>query len=129
MKPSDVLLIISIVHLFAYYAGRHWEVLVAFAVSMGVNFAVKRIVKKPRPGYPDELVSFYSGHTATAFIGFGVLLMFESPYAALAALALAVAVAVGRVRERQHDFKDVLIGMAAGTFYGAVVPTVLQAVW
>lgn len=128
MKFSDIMLIVSLVHLFAYYAGRHWEILAAFAVSVGVNFLVKRIVKKPRPGFLGELVSFYSGHTATAFIAVGALLMYESWVAVVAALVLAVLVGWGRIHERQHDIKDVTIGAAAGTFYGAVVPMILQAV-
>ena len=125
MRISDFVLITSVLHLFAYHTGRRWEVLLAFAVSAAVNFAVKRVTKKPRPGFPDELVSFYSGHTATAFVGFGVLFMRESPYAAFAALMLAVAVGYGRISERRHDFKDVVIGAAAGTFYGAVIPALI----
>lgn len=129
MKPSDIVLIVSVVHLFCYHAARQWEVIVAFAISVAVNFAVKRITKKPRPGFPEDLVSFYSGHTATAFVGFGVLFMREHPYAAFAAFSLGVAVAAGRVMERRHDFKDVLIGAFGGGFLGAVIPAVIEKVW
>lgn len=127
MRTSDIVLYVSIAHVFAYQVARKWEVVLAFAISFVLNEAVKRVVGKIRPDLSDNR-SYYSGHTATAFLGFGILFMRESPYAAFAALSLGIAVAAGRVMERRHDVRDVCVGACGGAFLGAVIPTVIKAV-
>jgi membrane-associated phospholipid phosphatase len=114
----------------------------ALAVDTFVHSVVKFSVRRPRPlsyrlapgehcATKDCYVSFYSGHTATAFTAAvaGSYLFAESArdrgsrYGMWGfELALASATANLRVRAGMHYYSDVLVGAIAGTSIGVLVP-------
>jgi decaprenylphosphoryl-5-phosphoribose phosphatase len=97
-------------------------------VSIGLNFAVKLIVRRPRPvleglpplgGAPSSL-SFPSAH-ATASFACATYMTRIAPEAAVL-FALAAAIAVCRPYLGMHYPSDVLAGAVLGTVLGLVVP-------
>lgn len=115
----------------------------AVASTVALNQIVKHLVRRPRPyAYrldpasssevpADTTVSFYSGHTATAFTaavalaqtysyrhedGLGSALVWAS------ALTLASATGVGRVLAGRHFWTDVLVGAGMGAGMGWLIP-------
>jgi undecaprenyl-diphosphatase len=97
--------------------------------SLGVNAAVKAVVKRQRPpespstdgGLPVRTptsTSFPSGHTLAAFCTAVVLA--ESPAEAAAYLGFATAVAASRVHLRAHHASDVVGGAVIGAALGSL---------
>jgi membrane-associated phospholipid phosphatase len=97
-------------------------------VSIGLNFAVKVIVRRPRPvleglpplgGAPSSL-SFPSAHATSSF-ACATYMTRIAPEAAVL-FALAAAIAVCRPYLGMHYPSDVLAGIVLGTALGLVVP-------
>ncbi|WP_434415921.1 phosphatase PAP2 family protein [Nannocystis pusilla] len=113
------------------------------AVNVGLNNLVKYAVRRPRPySYEPESdlgdvqaeearLSFYSGHTSTAFAmmsAWATLFTLRHPRARaavpawLVAVGLAATTGVLRVEAGKHFWTDVLFGSVAGTAIGVLVP-------
>jgi membrane-associated phospholipid phosphatase len=97
-------------------------------VAIGLNFAVKLIVRRPRPvleglpplgGAPSSL-SFPSAHSTASF-ACATAMTRIAPEAALL-FVLAAAIAVGRPYLGMHYPSDVLAGVILGIALGLVVP-------
>jgi membrane-associated phospholipid phosphatase len=97
-------------------------------VAIGLNYAVKLLVRRPRPvleglpplgGAPSSL-SCPSAHATSSFAVATAMARVE-PLGALAFL-LAVALALGRPYLGMHYPSDVLVGAILGTALGLVVP-------
>jgi membrane-associated phospholipid phosphatase len=97
-------------------------------IAIGLNYAVKLIVKRPRPvldglpplgGAPSSL-SFPSAHAASSFAVATAMTRVE-PVAALA-FVLAFALALGRPYLGMHYPSDVLVGAVLGVALGLLVP-------
>jgi decaprenylphosphoryl-5-phosphoribose phosphatase len=97
-------------------------------VAIGLNFAVKVIVRRPRPvleglpplgGAPSSL-SFPSAHATSSF-ACATAMTRIAPEAAVLFL-LAAAIAAGRPYLGMHYPSDVLAGVLLGTALGLVVP-------
>jgi len=97
-------------------------------VAIGVNYAVKLIVKRPRPeleglpplgGAPSSL-SFPSAHATSSFAVATAMTRVESLGAL--AFALAFALALGRPYLGMHYPSDVLAGVLLGVVLGLLVP-------
>ena len=99
--------------------------------TLGTNFAVKRLVRRPRPAGPSatRLIdppashSFPSAHAATAVAGALALAAVEPPLRPLLPPAV-VSMAASRVYLAVHYPSDVVAGLALG---GAVAPLWLRA--
>jgi undecaprenyl-diphosphatase len=97
-------------------------------VAIGVNYAVKLVVRRPRPvleglpplgGAPSSL-SFPSAHATSSFAVATAMTRVE-PLGALAFL-LAAALALGRPYLGMHYPSDVLAGAVLGIILGLAVP-------
>ena len=97
-------------------------------VAIGLNFAVKLVVRRPRPvleglpplgGAPSSL-SFPSAHATSSFACATAMTRIAPEAAAL--FALAAAIAVCRPDLGMHYPSDVLGGVILGTALGLVVP-------
>ncbi|MCC6750281.1 MAG: phosphatase PAP2 family protein [Deltaproteobacteria bacterium] len=121
------------------------DVLLA-AQAMALTGAVQQLtalaVRRPRPfmyrGDTDERrdnadanMSFFSGHTASAFaaaVSFATIFTLRRPHSRfravvwVASLLLASAVPLCRVAAGKHFWSDVLAGAAVGTSVGILVP-------
>jgi decaprenylphosphoryl-5-phosphoribose phosphatase len=97
-------------------------------VAIGINFAVKVLIRRPRPvleglpplgGAPSSL-SFPSAHATSSFAVATAMTRVDG----LAALAflLAFALSLGRPYLGMHYPSDVLAGAALGVLLGLVVP-------
>jgi decaprenylphosphoryl-5-phosphoribose phosphatase len=97
-------------------------------VAIGLNYAIKLIVKRPRPvldglpplgGAPSSL-SFPSAHATSSFAVATAMTRVDS----LGALAfvLALALSLGRPYLGMHYPSDVIAGAAIGAVLGFVVP-------
>jgi membrane-associated phospholipid phosphatase len=110
--------------------GRSWAIpLVAGVVwaTLGVNYAVKRVVRRERPlarrGRPPLIVapatpSFPSSHAAMAAAG-AIALSVYAPVLAPLFATLAVLMAASRVHLAVHHVSDVVAGLAVGACTGA----------
>jgi membrane-associated phospholipid phosphatase len=96
--------------------------------AIGVNYAVKLVVRRPRPvleglpplsGAPSSL-SFPSAHATSSF-AVATAMTRVDPLAAVL-FALAAAIAVGRPYLGMHYPSDVVAGAALGTALGLLVP-------
>jgi undecaprenyl-diphosphatase len=120
-------------------AGRRAAVrgLLAIGVtSPTVNFAAKRLGRRPRPELPDDLVvarqvrmptsaSFPSGHAASAF-AFSTAVGSGLPIAAVPLHAAAGVVAYSRVHTGVHYPGDVVVGSILGTVLAQLTTHVLD---
>jgi membrane-associated phospholipid phosphatase len=98
-------------------------------VAIVLNYAVKVLVKRPRPdlgpdlpplgGAPSSL-SFPSAHATSSF-AVATAMTRVAPLGALA-FALAVVICLGRPYLGMHYPSDVLVGAALGVILGLVVP-------
>jgi membrane-associated phospholipid phosphatase len=97
-------------------------------VAIGLNFAVKLVVRRPRPvlnglpplgGAPSSL-SFPSAHATSSFAVATAMTRVE-PVAALA-FVLAFALSLGRPYLGMHYPSDVLAGALLGVILGLIVP-------
>lgn len=97
-------------------------------VAIGVNYAVKLAVRRPRPvleglpplgGAPSSL-SFPSAHATSSFAVATAMTRVE-PWGALAFL-LAIALSLGRPYLGMHYPSDVLAGVVLGVALGLLVP-------
>ena len=106
-----------------------WLIVAVLApLAIGLNFAVKLIVKRPRPvleglpplgGAPSSL-SFPSAHATSSF-AVATAMTRVDPLGALAFL-LAAALALGRPYLGMHYPSDVLAGAVLGVLIGLLVP-------
>jgi membrane-associated phospholipid phosphatase len=114
----------------------------ATAVTLSVNAFVKHLTHRSRPAAhfcesehavvpcpPDTRLSFYSGHTSSAFaaaVAAGTLADFHHlenrKWIWASGLTFATATGVLRVMSDQHYATDVLTGMAAGGLAGWLIP-------
>ena len=109
--------------------GEDWVVAgILGPVAIGLNFAVKMVVRRPRPvleglpplgGAPSSL-SFPSAHATSSF-ACATAMTRIAPEAGLLFL-LAAAIAACRPYLGMHYPSDVLAGAAIGTALGLVVP-------
>lgn len=126
----------------------HGESLLVMAEALGLNLMftnlVKIAVRRPRPLVydpqfprgdriePDAALSFFSGHSSTAFTmatAYSMILTLRHPdrpglYVPIWILAegAALATAVLRVEAGKHFYTDVLVGATVGTMIGVAVP-------
>jgi membrane-associated phospholipid phosphatase len=93
-------------------------ILATSCLSMGILVGgVKYAVGHPRPDKPNQLNSFPSGHTATAFMGAELVrreYWDDSPWYGIAAYSVATGVGVLRVYNERHWASDVLAGAGFG---------------
>ena len=116
-------------------------VAVTVAGSSLLNTAIKTVVHRTRPAVVDPVVherglSFPSGHSQAAVVGYGVLLLVFLPVLSGAWRRVAVAIAVlmvlaigfSRVALAAHYVSDVLAGYLLGAAWIAAM-TALFSVW
>lgn len=114
----------------------------ATALTLSVNAFVKHLTHRSRPAAhfcesehavvpcpPDTRLSFYSGHTSSAFVAAvaaGTIADFHHfenrKWIWASGLTFATATGVLRVMSDQHYATDVLTGMAAGGLAGWLIP-------
>jgi hypothetical protein len=114
----------------------------ATAITISVNAFVKHLTRRSRPAAhfcesehavfpcpPDTRLSFFSGHTSSAFaaaVAAGTIADFhhleQRRWIWASGLTFATATAVLRVMADQHYATDVLTGMAAGGLAGWLIP-------
>lgn len=88
----------------------------SYIISSASTHAIKRISHVRRPDESD-ILSFPSGHTATAFVG--AHLLFKeykdvSPWIGIAGYAVACGTGAIRIYNRRHWFSDVVAGAGFG---------------
>jgi undecaprenyl-diphosphatase len=95
-------------------------------VAKGIKHQIRRLRPHrrlldlvPLVKIPDPW-SFPSGHTSAAFAVFGLLLMWGSPFASLAA-SIASFIGVSRIYLRAHFPTDVIVGAIVGFVTGCLV--------
>jgi membrane-associated phospholipid phosphatase len=158
---SDTTLAVSVVTPIALQVGAGFdegsetgEHLLVYGEAMGaslvLNGVTKLIVRRPRPyttsRHPrivryadsqrlDARLSFYSGHSSTAFtaaVAGSLLYQSEDPEARAGvwgvSIALASATANLRVRAGKHYYSDVIAGSLLGTAIGLLVVVVQEDV-
>jgi membrane-associated phospholipid phosphatase len=116
-------------------------VAVTVAGSSLVNTAVKTVVHRTRPAVVDPVVherglSFPSGHSQAAVVGYAVLLLVFLPVltrtwrrvAVALAVLLVLAIGFSRVALAAHYVSDVLAGYLLGAAWVAVM-TALFSIW
>lgn len=101
-----------------------WQFSKAFFMNLGITYALKYIINKPRQennGYH----SFPSGHTSAAFQGASFILRRWGWKYGLPAVAAATYVGWSRVEGEadKHDFVDVAAGAALGTLCSLLFTT------
>jgi membrane-associated phospholipid phosphatase len=64
-----------------------------------------------------------SGHTSSSFTVAEVLNQSYGPWVGVPAYALAGVAAFGRIDDEEHDFRDLIFGMALGIVVGHTVAT------
>ncbi|ABS28546.1 phosphatase PAP2 family protein [Anaeromyxobacter sp. Fw109-5] len=117
-------------------------VAIAADVNQLVKFAVARerpfvhfgnYAEPDRPADPDDQLSFYSGHTSTAFsfaAAAGTVASLRgyrsAPWIWGVGMALASGVAYFRVAADRHYLTDVLTGAVIGTAVGVAAPRLLH---
>jgi membrane-associated phospholipid phosphatase len=97
-------------------------------LAMGLNFAVKLLVRRPRPqleglpplGRAPSSLSFPSGHTTASFACAVALTRIDASAAPL--FVLASLIALGRPYLGMHYPSDVIGGALLGTALGLAVP-------
>ena len=97
-------------------------------LAMGLNFAVKLLVRRPRPqleglpplGRAPSSLSFPSGHTTASFACAVALTRIDASTAPL--FVLASLIALGRPYLGMHYPSDVIGGALLGTALGLAVP-------
>ncbi len=116
------------------------ELFAAFALLMGISYAIKALWFKPRPDHVEGLVhdnvlekvdasSFPSAHSARAAAIAWILLSAypgRSPFG-LVVLLGALATGATRVVLRRHSVLDVLGGFAIGACAAAIVTIALES--
>jgi undecaprenyl-diphosphatase len=131
-----VLAVPAVVVAVILVARRQWIVLLgwvaAFAGGSVLNWALKRIIQRPRPLYGaaflhGESFSFPSGHVLGSLIGYGMLAYVivtlwaerrrTKALVITAAAVLVVAIGLSRLYLGVHYFSDVVGGFAAGTVW------------
>ena len=97
-------------------------------VSIGLNYGLKLLVKRPRPvleglpplgGAPSSL-SFPSAHALSSFAV--ATAMFRVDPATAGALVVALAISLGRPYLGMHYPSDVAVGALLGVLLGLIVP-------
>lgn len=149
-RISDITLVASIASPFALALGtdsdqRGRDALVVtetLAVSLLVNDAVKRVFDRPRPfahfcapqasgdlEEPDAHYSFYSGHASTSFaaaVAAGTIGHYRGDrhegWIWATGLTLATTTGVLRIVADKHYLVDVVVGAAAGSAAGWLIP-------
>jgi membrane-associated phospholipid phosphatase len=158
---SDIAVTLSVVAPFALDAlethrkGTSWNhfandallISRSILVSGAVQEAVKLLAQRPRPrlygveeGDPaleddEEYVSFYSGHTTTAFaagMSYATLYASRHPtensrwWVYAGAMTLGTTVGVLRIQAGSHFPTDVILGAVMGTAFGIAIPRIHQ---
>jgi membrane-associated phospholipid phosphatase len=124
----------------------------AYSVTGLLVVANKNLFQRPRPySYecagdphydkncfqPDATMSFFSGHTAFAFTGAGLVCSFEQEFrnpdsaifenpACLGAIGISSTVGLMRIRADKHFLTDVLAGAVIGFSSGYFLPKLLH---
>lgn len=94
------------------------------ASSVAVNQAVKHLVGRMRPD-GSENVSFYSGHTSTAFAAASATCLKKADALCYSSLALAASVGYLRMAANKHWLSDVVVGAGVGYAFGRYIPTLI----
>lgn len=90
--------------------------IIAYGISTGVGFGLKRTTQELRPDGSDSY-SFPSGHTANAFTGASLLdreFSRVSPLIPVGGYALATSTGLLRMTNDKHWISDVLVGAGIG---------------
>lgn len=99
---------------------------------------IKRIIARQRPSdsiHEDDMIvkkpkdySFPSGHTASSFTAFTVILLYCPVYFSIPALLVASTIGFSRVYLRVHFLSDVIAGAVLGTVLGVLSVVLFRAV-
>jgi decaprenylphosphoryl-5-phosphoribose phosphatase len=113
--------------------GEAWLICAALGpVAIGLNYAIKLVVRRPRPDLGEDLpplggapssLSFPSAHATSSF-AVATAMTRVDPLGALA-FALAAALALGRPYLGMHYPSDVAAGAILGIALGLLVPLAL----
>ena len=93
------------------------DVLRAQALSLGVTYALKYIVRRDRPDNTTA-DSFPSGHTAQTFASAAVLARYFGARGAVPAFGVASYIALSRLNQHRHFLSDVTFGAGIGMAVG-----------
>tara|TARA_R110000868_G_scaffold153120_1_gene378444 strand:- start:1298 stop:1861 length:564 start_codon:yes stop_codon:yes gene_type:complete len=93
-----------------------WQFAKSFGTTLGLTYALKYTIKKPRPDGAADGNAFPSGHTAAAFSGASFLQRRYGWEYGIPAYAVAGFVAYSRLEglNDRHDGWDVLAGIVVG---------------
>lgn len=120
---------------------RQFRISIILTTTLGINYVlgeilIKKKVGRDRPStrISDEDMkinkpkdhSFPSGHSASSFCAFTILLLNGSVWMWLPALFLASTIAFSRIYLRVHYFTDVLGGIVLGILDGSLVTLVFK---
>jgi undecaprenyl-diphosphatase len=117
---------------------RHWRLaaftVVTIAGSSLVNTAVKAMVNRDRPLVDQPFVSFPSGHSQAAVVGYGVLLLLLLPalsrtwrrIAVVVAVLMVIGIGFSRVALAAHFVSDVLAGFALGAVWLGLMTSIFR---
>ncbi len=152
---SDILSVAAPVLVFSgalvQLVNKDWEpviedaviILEAMVLTGITNQLVRHAFERPRPYMyldshqgvrfddAEDIHSFFSGHTATAFAAvtsFAMLSTYRRPGAVTTGLAWGLGMGMGagmaafRVLARDHHLTDVVVGAAVGTAFGLLIP-------
>ena len=116
---------------------------VILIIVLGVNYllgeiVIKRIVRRERPSalLPEEEMkitkpkdhSFPSGHSASSFCAFAVVMLSCRPFIWIPSLVVASIIAFSRLYLRVHYLSDVICGIALGMLDGTAVTVLFRDV-
>lgn len=125
---------------------RQWihliTLLVAWLGGEGLNWLLKQVFARPRPSFPDPLISaldfsFPSGHAMFSAIAYGLLayfLLLGVRHALLrvviivGAIVLVGLIGLSRIYLGVHYFSDVIAGFAAGSAWLAICITAMETI-
>ena len=145
-STMGVLLMVLVLGLALYFAGRPWWLL-SLVLSVGggmlLNVAVKHLVQRARPYFDQPVLeltsySFPSGHTAQATLFYGFLAAFLLSHAqarrwrggiVAAAVTMVLLVGLSRIYLGAHYFTDVVAAMVEGLLWLGVCLGGVQALW
>ena len=96
----------------------------AHGINSSFNFLVKKVSNRERPNKKDNL-SFYSGHTSTAFTSAGLICLQTNKRVCSYSIGLAALTGYLRIASTWHWPSDVIVGAGIGFVSGKYLPTII----